>query len=78
MPDSQPGNLFRLLKPGARERLIGNIVASMKPVPQRVPELQIQQFYKADRVYGTGVARGLGPNQAIVQPFFCSSSAHRT
>lgn len=59
---SQPGNLFRLMPPDARERLIGNIVASMKSVPQRIQELQIQHFYKADPAYGTGVARGLGLN----------------
>ncbi len=57
---TQPGNLFRLMKPDARERLIGNIVASMKQVPQRIQELQIQHFYKADPAYGTGVAKGLG------------------
>jgi catalase len=59
---TQPGNLFRLLPPDARERLIGNIVASMKSVPRRIQELQIQHFYKADPAYGTGVARGLGLN----------------
>ena len=59
---TQPGNLFRLMPPDARERLIGNIVASMQSVPQRIQELQIQHFYKADPAYGTGVARGLGLN----------------
>jgi catalase len=59
---TQPGNLFRLMPPGARERLIGNIVASMKSVPQRIQELQVQHFYKADPAYGTGVAKGLGLN----------------
>jgi catalase len=59
---TQPGNLFRLLKPEARERLIGNIAASMKSVPRRIQELQIQHFYKADPAYGTGVAKGLGLN----------------
>ena len=59
---SQPGNLFRLMKPEARERLIGNIVASMKSVPRRIQELQIQHFYKADPAYGSGVAKGLGLN----------------
>jgi catalase len=57
---TQPGNLFRLMKPDARERLIGNIVASMKSVPQRIQELQIQHFHKADPAYGAGVAKGLG------------------
>jgi catalase len=59
---SQPGNLFRLMVPDARERLIGNIVASMKSVPQRIQELQIRHFYKADPAYGAGVAKGLGLN----------------
>jgi len=59
---SQPGNLFRLMPPEARERLIGNIVGTMKGIPQRIQELQIQHFYKADPAYGTGVAKGLGLN----------------
>jgi catalase len=59
---SQPGNLFRLMKPDARERLIGNIVASMKSVPQRIQEVQVRHFYNADPAYGTGVAKGLGLN----------------
>jgi catalase len=64
---TQPGNLFRLMKPDARERLIGNIVASMKSVPRRIQELQVQHFYKADPAYGTGVAKGLELNiEAIV------------
>src|SRR6202140_4485520 len=64
---SQPGDLFRLMPPDARDRLIGNIVGSMKPIPQRIQELQIQHFYKADPAYGTAVAKGLGLNiDAIV------------
>ena len=64
---SQPGDLFRLMPPDARERLIGNIVGSMKSIPQRIQESQIQHFYKADPAYGTGVAKGLGLNiDAIV------------
>jgi catalase len=57
---TQPGDLFRLMTPDARERLVGNIVASMKSVPERIQRLQIQHFYKADPAYGTGVAKGLG------------------
>jgi len=57
---TQAGNLFRLMTPDAQQRLIGNIVASMKTVSQRIQELQIQHFYKADPAYGTGVAKGLG------------------
>jgi catalase len=66
---SQPGNLFRLMKPDARERLIGNIVASMKSVPQRMQEVQVRHFYMADPAYGTGVAKGLGLNiEKIIAP----------
>jgi catalase len=57
---SQPGALFRLMTPDAKERLIGNVVASIKGAPQRIQGLQIQHFYKADPAYGTGVAKGLG------------------
>src|ERR1035437_1912304 len=57
---SQPGNLFRLMTADEKKRLIGNIVASMQSVPQRIQELQIQHFFKADPAYGEGVARGLG------------------
>jgi catalase len=57
---TQPGNLFRLLTPDAQARLIDNIVTSMKSVPQRIQEKQIQHFLKADRAYGEGIAKGLG------------------
>ena len=59
---TQPGNLFRLIRPAERERLIGNIVASMKTVPRSIQRRQIQHFTKADPAYGAGVARGLGWN----------------
>jgi catalase len=58
---TQPGNLFRLMDAGAKERLISNIVGSLgHGVPQRIQELQVSHFYKADPAYGTGVAKGLG------------------
>src|SRR6266446_4391865 len=57
---TQPGNLFRLMTPDARKRLIGNIVSTMKSVPQAIQERQIQHFYKADPNWGRGVAEGLG------------------
>jgi len=47
----------------AKQRLIDNIVSSLgNGVPQRIQELQIQHFYKADPAYGSGVAKGLGIN----------------
>ena len=57
---TQPGNLFRLMKQNERERLISNIVASMKTVPGHIQERQIWHFKKADPEYGAGVAQGLG------------------
>jgi len=58
---SQPGDLFRLMDAGAKQRLIDNIVGSLgNGVPKRIQELQIQHFYKADPAYGTGIAKGLG------------------
>ena len=57
---TQPGNLFRLMKPEERERLIGNIVASMKTVPDSIRERQLLHFKNADSAYGSGVAQGLG------------------
>jgi len=57
---TQPGNLFRLMKTDERERLIGNIVASMKGVPPQIQGRQIWHFKQADPAYGAGVAQGLG------------------
>jgi catalase len=56
----QPGALFRLMEPDARERLIGNIVRAMQGVPRDIQERQVQHLSKADPAYGEGVARGLG------------------
>jgi len=57
---TQPGNLFRLMKADEQARLIENIVVSMKSVPKRIQEAQIQHFLKCDPAYGEGVAKGLG------------------
>ncbi|MEX0761605.1 MAG: catalase [Dehalococcoidia bacterium] len=56
----QAGNLFRLLDPDHRQRLIGNIVADMKTVRRDIQVRQIGHFYQADPAYGRGVAEGLG------------------
>jgi catalase len=73
---TQPGNLFRLMTADAKERLIGNIVGSLKQVPQRIQKLQVQHFYKADPAYGTGVAKGLGLDlEAVVGKKMATSAA---
>ena len=63
---TQPGNLFRLMKPDDREHLIGNIVEHMRPVRREIQIRQIRHFYKADPAYGEGVAAGLGIEMADV------------
>jgi len=61
----------------AKQRLIGNIVASLSSVPRRIQDLQIQHFHKADPAYGTGVAKGLGLeiNQIVNQPQATATAA---
>ena len=71
------GNLREKLMPAdAKVRLIGNIVGSLKQVPQRIQELQVQHFSKADPAYGTGVAKGLGLDvEAVVGKKMATSAA---
>jgi catalase len=56
---TQAGNLFRLMPPAARERLMDNIAAAMRTVPVEIQERQVGHFTKADPDYGEGVARRL-------------------
>ena len=56
----QPGNLYRLMPADEQQRLIENIVGSLRKVPKEIQERMVQHFYKADKAYGEGVARGLG------------------
>ena len=56
---TQAGNLYRLMTPDARDRLIQNIVASMSSVPSEIQQRQIAHFAKADPEYGQRVAEGL-------------------
>jgi catalase len=66
---TQPGNLFRLMKPDARERLINNIVGTMKGIPAEIQDRQLWHFKQADIAYGTGIAKGLGRDiNAITGP----------
>ncbi|GAM17942.1 hypothetical protein SAMD00019534_011170 [Acytostelium subglobosum LB1] len=57
----QPGDLYRLMDEGAKSRLVANIVGHMKAVTIREIQLRaISHFYKADKDYGTRIAKGLG------------------
>ena len=56
---TQPGNLFRLMDAGQRERLCSNIAAAMNGVPDFIVERQLGHFDKADPAYGAGVRAAL-------------------
>jgi catalase len=66
----QAGDLFRLMKPEERARLIDNIVDSLICVPPQIQARQIAHFIKADPDYGRGVERGL--NAARMKALGCS------
>jgi catalase len=57
---TQPGNLFRLMTPDQRQRLIGNIAAGLSQTPRKIQERQLCHFFRADPAYGEGVAKALG------------------
>ena len=56
---TQPGNLYRLLKPDAQQRLVENIGRHMTGVPREIQLRAICHFFRADPNYGLGVARAL-------------------
>jgi catalase len=57
---TQPGQLFRLMTPEQRKRLIGNITGGLSQTPRHILERQLEHLYKADPAYGEGVAKPLG------------------
>ncbi len=57
---TQAGNLYRLMGPEERARLVSNLVGALKPVPREIQARQVIHFHKADPEYGAGVAKGLG------------------
>jgi len=56
----QPGNLYRLMTPDQKARLISNIVGHLGKARKDIQERQVQHFYKSDPDYGIRVAKGLG------------------
>jgi catalase len=57
---TQAGNLYRLMPPAERGRLVAAIVGAMKTVPREIQQRQVGHFFAADPEYGRGVAKGLG------------------
>jgi catalase len=62
----QPGNLYRLMTPDQKARLVGNIVGSLGKARRDIQERQVVHFYRADPDYGIRVAKGLGLDPAKV------------
>lgn len=63
---TQPGNLFRLMDDQAKQNTINNIVGAMGgiegPLRDKIVNLQLCHWFRADVNLGMGVARGLGVN----------------
>jgi catalase len=57
---SQAGDLYRLLKPDAQQRLVDNIVGSLSGVREDIQMRQLCHFFRADPQYGMQIAAGLG------------------
>jgi catalase len=57
---TQAGDLFRLMKPDEKRRLIENLANHMRGIPEHIISLQISHFTQADPAYGRGVAEALG------------------
>ena len=76
---TQPGNLFRLMKPDEQERLFGNIARHMADVPREIQLRQLCHFFRADANYGLGVAKALGLDMSEVakhMPAEVTEAAH--
>ena len=57
---SQPGALFRLMKPEQQQALFGNTARAMGDAPREIKIRHIGNCLKADPAYGKGVADALG------------------
>ena len=56
----QPGNLYRLMSSDERDRLVENLVNSLKTVPKFIQERMLAHFLKADATWGERIKKGLG------------------
>ena len=57
---SQPGALFRLMTPAARQVLFENTARSLGGAPKEIQLRHVRNCAKADGAYGEGVAKALG------------------
>jgi catalase len=63
---TQPGKLFRLMKPEQQQALFENTARAMGDAPKMIKIRHIGNCYKADPAYGEGVARALGISMSEV------------
>lgn len=56
---TQAGDLFRLFDDGQKQRLCQNLAEAMQGVPQKIVDLQLSHFDKADPAYGDGVRKAI-------------------
>ena len=56
---TQTGNLFRLFDAGQKQRLCRNIAEAMQGIPQKIADMQISHFDKADPAYGEGIRKAI-------------------
>jgi len=63
---TQPGNLFRLMDEQAKKNTISNIVGAMSGIEgsmrDKIVNLQLCHWFRADIALGMGIAQGLGVN----------------
>jgi len=57
---TQPGKLFRLMKPAQQKVLFENTARDISAAPEEIKIKHISNCMKADKAYGEGVARALG------------------
>jgi catalase len=60
---SQPGNLFRMLKPDEQQRLFENTARAIGAASKEVQDRHIGNCSKADPAYGKGVAKAIAALQ---------------
>jgi len=57
---TQPGKLFRLMSPAQQKVLFENTTRAMGDAPKEIKIRHIGNCLKADKAYGTGVAKAMG------------------
>jgi catalase len=69
---TQPGNLFRLMSAKDKQNTISNIIGAMSgisgPKKEKIVNLQLCHFFRADEQLGMAVAKGLGVDLKEVMP----------